>query len=444
MVTNTFAPHVGGVARAVEAFSRECERRGHHVLVIAPEFEGFEQGQAGVVRVPAVQNFNGSDFSVVLATPPHVARAVDAFGPDIVHSHHPFLLGATALRLARSRHVPLVFTHHTLYERYTHYVPGDSTALRRFVMLLSSNYANLSDAVFAPSESVAALLRERQVTAPIHVVPSGVDLAPFERGCGAGLRRMFGIPEEVFVAGHVGRLAREKNLDFLAEVLLRFLGRRADARVLIVGEGPKRADLEQRFAAAGLGDRVVFTGTLQAELLVDAYKAMDVFAFSSHSETQGLVLVEAMAAGLPVVAVDASGVREVVRDGDNGRLLGRDDEAAFADALAEVADMDRNAYSRLGCEARATAEAFSLEGVAARALGVYETVTARQRLQQSRDDDGRSMACYLHAEFDWVRATMGAASRALRVRNAVPLAGDAGAGPEDPALLTPAEVGGPH
>jgi glycosyltransferase involved in cell wall biosynthesis len=159
MMTNTYAPHVGGVARSVEAFGNEYRRRGHRVLVVCPEFENGPERELNVVRVPAMQRFNGSDFSVVLITPRWLRRKVEAFRPDLIHSHHPFLLGATAVRLARMLDVPLVFTHHTMYEHYTHYVPGDSETMRRFATHLSTNYSNLSDAVFAPSEAVAEVLR---------------------------------------------------------------------------------------------------------------------------------------------------------------------------------------------------------------------------------------------------------------------------------------------
>ncbi|MBS1220006.1 MAG: glycosyltransferase, partial [Proteobacteria bacterium] len=158
MLTNTFTPHVGGVARSVESFAEEYRKRGHRVLVVAPEFSDMPLEEVDVVRVPAIQNFNASDFSVALPVPSRLAETLDDFRPDIVHSQHPFLLGMTAVRIARYRQLPLVFTHHTLYEQYTHYVPGDSPALKRFVIELATRYANLCDQVFAPSESIRDLL----------------------------------------------------------------------------------------------------------------------------------------------------------------------------------------------------------------------------------------------------------------------------------------------
>jgi glycosyltransferase involved in cell wall biosynthesis len=132
MVTNTFTPHVGGVARSIETFTKSLRENGHHVLTIAPTFEDSPEHEQQVVKVPAKQRFNGSDFSVVYPFGDSLAEAVRSFAPDLVHSHHPFLLGGTALRMARVEDVPLIFTHHTMYEQFTQYVPGDSPALKRF------------------------------------------------------------------------------------------------------------------------------------------------------------------------------------------------------------------------------------------------------------------------------------------------------------------------
>lgn len=386
MMTNTYAPHVGGVARSVEAFAREYRRRGHEVLIVCPNFEGAAP-EEGVIRVPAIQNFNGSDFSVVLSTPRWLRTRVTDFAPDIVHSHHPFLLGATAVRLARLLSTPLIFTHHTMYERYTHYVPGDSPLMKRFATHLSTNYANLSDTVLAPSESVAAILRKRGVEVPIHIVPTGVDLEQFETGSGRAFREILGIPEDAFVIGHVGRLAPEKNLHFLTTALAEALSRRPEAHALIIGDGPAARTMREEVAAAGVAGRVHFAGTLKKSFLVSAYKAMNVFAFASHSETQGMVLTEAMAASVPVVAVDAPGVREVVTDGVNGRLLPENDAAAFVDALNWVADRPAAEAAALRTEARRTAEDNSMPRCADKALAAYRENLARSHAERPREEE---------------------------------------------------------
>jgi 1,2-diacylglycerol 3-alpha-glucosyltransferase len=417
ILTNTFTPHVGGVARSVTAFTEEYRKRGHRVLVVAPEFPDMPQHEVDVVRIPAIQNFNASDFSVVLPIHPSLSDTLDAFRPDIVHSQHPFLLGMTAVRIARHRGLPLVFTHHTLYERYTHYVPGDSPALKRFTIELATRYANLADQVFAPSESIRDLLQQRGVVTPIAVVPTGVRLAHFAQGDGAGFRRQMGIPQDAFVVGHLGRLAPEKNLEFLARAVADFLGNQPNAHFLVIGSGPSEAAMRDVFARAGLEARLHVAGILQQQALADALHAMDLFAFASTSETQGMVLTEAMAAALPVVALDAPGAREVVRDRHNGRLLPEATPAAFSAALQWVSALPSESLRELKQAALDTAEAFSMPRSADKALACYEALKPRAVAESSGDDSGwEELMTAIRTEWDILKSVAGAGDAALGPR----------------------------
>ena len=388
MMTNTFTPHVGGVARSIEAFTAEYRKRGHRVLVVAPEFENMPENEVDVIRIPAIQNFNGSDFSVVLSTPGYLTEAIKEFEPDILHSHHPYLIGGTALRLAIPHKLPLVFTHHTMYEQYTHYVPGDSETLKRFIVQLSTRYANLCNQVFAPSESVASVLRRRGVVARIDVVPTGVNLDKFARGSGAGFRAAMDIPENAFVVGHVGRLAPEKNLGFLAQAISGFLKSEKRAHFLIIGRGPSENTIRNIFSREGVADRLHTLGILKNPLLASAYRAMDVFAFASKSETQGMVLTEAMAAGVPVVALDAPGVREVVVDHRNGRLLHSETIEEFSSALQWVAALSSEQMQQLKQDAKNSAEEFSMGRSADKALTLYKNLLDKKFFERHKESTG--------------------------------------------------------
>ncbi len=374
MITNTFSPHVGGVALSVRNFSEDFKRMGHKVLTVAPVFEGINPKERGVIRVPAIQKFNGSDFSVRLPIPSFLFPKLDRFQPDIIHSHHPFLLGDTALRIAAWKNVPLVFTHHTLYERYTHYVPGDSPQMKRFAVELSTGYANLCDALIAPSESIGNLLQERGVDTPISVIPTGVDLSEFQSGNGAAFRKKWRIPGKAFLVGHLGRLAPEKNILFLLKAVDRFLKNHNKACFLLAGGGPMSEPIDRFFSGGENEDRVYRIGNLDPEGRSDAYHAMNVFAFASHTETQGMVLTEALAAGVPVVALDAPGVREVVQDGKNGRLLKSADPHSFSAALAWVYTRGKTGRKKLVTGAEQTAEKFSRERSAESTLRLYQTL----------------------------------------------------------------------
>ena len=414
MMTNTYLPHIGGVARSVTAFSDAYRRLGHEVLVVAPEFEGQDPHEQQVIRVPAIQKFNGSDFSLILPVTGTLDEAIARFAPQIIHSHHPFLLGSAALRLAGQLGVPLVFTHHTMYEEYTHYVPGDSALLKRFVATLSTQYANACQYVFAPSLSVADMIRDRGVTTPVEVIATGLRREFFETGHGKGLRAALGIPTGAFVVGHIGRLAPEKNLDYLATALVRFLVESPQAHALIVGSGPCAAGIRDAARAAGVAARLSMPGALDHPLLTSAYRALDVFAFASQTETQGMVLTEAMAAGVPVLALDAPGAREVVTDGVNGCLLAATASVEeFVIALHALAALDAVTRRRLRRRARATARDYGIDRCAEQALAVYAGLTAQ--IDASSAPAG-------HSELDDVLTRIGAEWKVLKG-----LAGAAGA-----------------
>ena len=386
MVTNTFTPHVGGVAKSVAAFTETYRQLGHHVMVIAPEFENMPENETDVIRVPAIQNFNGSDFSVRLPIPGYVFASLDEFRPDIVHSHHPFLLGDTALLIAASFCVPLVFTHHTMHEQYTHYVPLDSPQLKRFVVQLATGYANLSDRVISPSQSIADILEKRGVETAIEVIPTGVDAQRMAQGNGSAIRKRMKIPPDVQVIGHTGRLAPEKNLQFLAEAVAEFIDCHPKTHFLVVGEGSSRNEIESVFKNFSLESNLHFTGSLKEQDLVDSYHAMDIFAFASKSETQGMVLVEAMAAGVPVVALDAPGARDVITHQKNGWLIESDDPAAFVSALKQASSLSKEEAEKLQPALQQTVEEFSMNRSAERSLALYTTLSREKPCSKETAD----------------------------------------------------------
>ena len=377
MFTNTYLPHVGGVARSVATFAEDLCRLGHRVLVIAPTFPEDTDSvgeQYEVLRLPAIQNFNGSDFSVRVPHPFVINDKIDQFAPDVIHSHHPYLLGDAAIRAARTRDLPLVFTHHTLYEKYTHYVPLDSETLRHFVIELSTEYANHCTKVVAPSLSVARLLRKRGVKTVIEEIPTGVDIQFFSKGRGEKIRQAYGIPQDALVIGHLGRLAPEKNLTYLAESVALFLESNRQALFVVAGSGPSKTEIQRIFADRFLSEQLLLLGIVKGQNLADVYKAMDLFVFSSKSETQGMVLTEAMAASTPVIALDASGTREVVEDGRNGRLLAETaSPQSFAQAIRSFTE-DATRAEEWQNEALKTANRFSRETSAERLVQLYQSI----------------------------------------------------------------------
>ncbi|MFO8007411.1 MAG: glycosyltransferase [Candidatus Brocadiia bacterium] len=313
MFTNVFPPHVGGVAHSVKRCVEGARRRGHRVMVVAPEWRDRQPDEQDVVRIPAIQNMTDMDVSLPLPLQSTVEQAVQRVRPELIHSHHPYMLGSMALRVAAAHVLPLVFTYHTRYEFYAHYVRPDSTAVQEFAARLGTGYCELADQVIAPSESIRELLKDRGVQTPIEAIPTGVDLEEYADGDGRAARDKLGIPREAFLCGTVSRLAPEKNVGFLCAAVARFLERNQEAHFLVVGYGPSERDMQDTVAQKGVGERCHFAGKTTGQELVDAYHAMDAFTFASQTETQGMVLVEALAAGCPLVALDAPGAREVVQ-----------------------------------------------------------------------------------------------------------------------------------
>jgi glycosyltransferase involved in cell wall biosynthesis len=351
---------LGGVPTAVETVRRSLEALGHEAVIVAPRMAGSDDRGAPVIRVPSIPAPTYPDFALPLPLGPTLTRRLLDLGLDVFHAHHPFLLGASARRLARTAGRPFVFTYHTLYDRYAHHVPLPRALVAPRAIRWSTRFADTADLVLAPSDFVARRLRAQGVRRPIEVLPTGIDLARFEPGDRDAARRSLGLAGGDRILLYVGRLDREKNLEFLVRAVARIDA--PGVRLLLVGRGMQGPDLRRAVLACGLGERVEFRGGALPDSLPAYYRAADVFVFASTTETQGLAVLEAMACGRPVVAVRASGVEEVVAEGVSG-LLVPEDPAVFAAAVSQVlADADladklavgaREAAARLGSGAMA-------------------------------------------------------------------------------------------
>lgn len=417
MFTNTFVPHVGGVARSILTLRGELERRGHRVNVVAPSYPGFRHDEPGVLRIPAIDGAAGSDYALPIPLSRHIRDEVEAFAPDVIHTHHPFLLGDTALRMAASLGVPAVYTYHTRYEFYLgSALRADGARLKRMARGVVDGFADLADAVIAPSESLRDLLIARGVTSPIRVVPTGIDLDRMKRGDRDGMRARLGFSDADFVVGHLGRLAEEKNLGYLARAVAVFLRSQPQGRFILSGHGEMLGGIRDTFEQAGVGDRVQVLDVLEGDDFASFYAAMDVFAFTSLSETQGLVVTEAMAAGTPVIALDAPGVREGVGDDGGGRLLPAETTPDdFAQALSEFAASGAKDTARRRRAARQAAERFSIAAMGDGAETLYAALVRAGRKNCHRDHGfWESSWAALSAEVGIVENLLHAAGVALR------------------------------
>ncbi len=401
MMTNTYFPIVGGLEQSVYSFSEEFKSLGHEVLIVTPTFGDAPIEEPGVIRIPAIQKFSGTIFSANFPVSGLLTQLMKEFSPDIVHSHCPFFMGDFALRLSRQHAIPLVFTYHTMFEQYVHDWPVQNEGVKRFMVKLAAGYSNLVDQVIVPSESVLNILLKRGVKTPMEVVPTGVDVEHFLKGDRKVFRQQNQIPLDALVVGHAGRLAPEKNLEFLTNCLVELLKKNPKVHVLIVGQGPSEKMIKDAFGLAGFEKRLHLTGVLHYQHLVAAYSAMDVFAFASLSETQGIVLIEAMAAGVQVVALDAPGAREVVVDYHNGRLLKEMDQQSFVDALAWALSRTPEELQTIKQVERMTVQKYPINSVAKRMLVIYEKIRSRKSIAHGKKNSSRYLLQWrMKAEWD--------------------------------------------
>ena len=422
MLTNVYTPQIGGVTRSVELFSNEMRQQGHQVKIVAPEYERMPPGEKDVIRVAAIPKFYQNQYPlpvpVVSALLPHIHE----FAPDIVHVHHPFLLGSTGQAIAAECHVPLVYTHHTRYSVYIETKTNWPRPIEEGIVEMILGFCELTNGIIAPSQGIADLLKEHGVTTEIVVIPTGVDLKKFSKGNGSKIRKQEGIPEDAFVVGHVGRLAVEKNCRFLVRSIREFLKQRPDAHIVVVGDGPERAALEETLNEGTTSGQVHFLGFREGQDLIDCYHSFDLFAFASHSETQGMVLAEAMAAGSAVLAVHGTGVSDIIVDGENGRIIEKDDEQAYVAALNELYE-EFKANGKLMPEGvRKTAEHYSQTQCATKVLNLYERLIAEQRT--ARNDEWELMQQRWEAGWNRWRNRARAVAAAARETFTLQPAGD--------------------
>ena len=379
LFTEVYRPIVNGVVNSVESLAEQLRARGHDVYWFAPRIPRGAELQGRVFFMPSLPLPARTEYRL---TVPLVARRNKArflSQCDVIHSHSLFVTGWMASYYARRRfRVPLVFTYHTLLDSYTHYSPLGSRLTAQLTRELTRTYANAADAVIVPTQTVAKRLRKVGVTAPICIVPTGIDIEGFRRADPAVAqvtRQRYGIPEDAPLVLLVSRLALEKNIPFLFEAFKTVRAALPEARLLLLGSGPLEGELRSQVRDEGLEQAVTFAGAVPYAEMPAVYASADVFAFPSVTETQGLVLAEAFAAGLPVVAVENPQTRDVFGTQLAGEIVS--DPVAMARAIIAFLT-DERLRAAAAVHARAAAATFDAKATAGRALAVYEAVVANR------------------------------------------------------------------
>jgi len=366
--TNTYRPTMSGVVRSIDTFRQVFTEMGNNVFIFAQKAHDYEDKEPFIFRYPAVEVPFANDY----AFPVPFSRTIDKMLPslklDVIHSHHPFLLGDTAADKAKTLNLPMVFTFHTRYDEYTHYVPISPDLTKVMIDIWMSHYLEKCHHIITPSESIKEILIENGVEGDITAIPTGIDIAPFVEADGTSIREKYGWGDDIVLIS-VGRLAKEKSFDTLLEAAAQVMGERSHVHLVIVGGGLEEKALTKMAKELGIAERVQFTGSVPFEEIPSYLKAADIFCFASTTETQGLVTMEAMAAGLPIVAVDATGTGDAVDSGKDGLLTDNNAEA-LAKAMEQVID-DAELRQRLIEGAKKKVQWFDIRLQAQRMLDVY-------------------------------------------------------------------------
>ena len=335
-ISDVYFPRINGVSTSIRTFVKQMQDMGHTVHLIAPEYGVKTEDEAWIKRIPARSiYFDPEDKLMKYGVALDSLMALRSEEYDIVHIHTPFVAHYLGLKLAHLLDVPCVETYHTFFEDYLHhYLPfipkGIAKGIARFI---SRRQCNAVDAIVAPSQPMLDVLRQYGVKSKAEVVPTGLQAHSFAKADGAAFRAKYGIAADRPMGLFVGRVAFEKNISFLLRMWVDLIKKQPNALLVVAGEGPAEASLHALSKELNLEDNIKFIGYLDRNTELNAcYQSADVFVFSSLSETQGLVLLEAMAQSTPVVAIAELGTKSILVEGE-GALIAPHNEMIFAEKV---------------------------------------------------------------------------------------------------------------
>lgn len=383
--TNFYHPVVNGVVRSVSAFRQSLTTLGHNVFVFAQHAPDYEDTEPFIFRYPAINLPLQAKIPAAIPISPFVDRLLPSLKPDVIHTHHPVLLGQTAATKAEELNLPLVFTFHTRYRQYVHYFPFPQDTVQEFlrdaVDIWLGEFMQKCNHIVVPSESMKTLLKEEYgLEDRVTTIPTGVDMTPYKEADGSAIRATRGWDNDQVLIS-VGRLAPEKNWKTLIQAVAYALPKHPTLRLIILGDGPSRDELRNFVRELGLSARIELPGQVPFEDIPCYLKAADIFGFASTTETQGLVTMEALAAGLPVVAVNATGTRDVIRHEQDG-LLTENDPTALSEALCRILE-NKTLFQYFKNAASERAAAFDLTLQSKRLLDVYTQAIEDKKAHQT-------------------------------------------------------------
>jgi 1,2-diacylglycerol 3-alpha-glucosyltransferase len=376
MFSESFHPVQNGVTTSVRTLVAELRRQGHHVWVFAPEHQNQPEHETNVVRFPSFVTHLNPEYPLAYPFLPRLRLGshVERLKLDVIHTHTPFVLGLAGADLAIRRGIPLISTFHTLYSEYSHYISFLPEALTQGLLeAFLPWYYNRCATVICPSKTAADHLKSGGVDRPVEIIPTGIPIPPKDTVDAAsrmGVRARLGVTADVPLLLYAGRLAPEKQIAWLLDTFVHIRESVPTAILAIAGGGPLLETLIQHAGSIGIEESTRFLGPVPRYEMDAVYAAADLFVFPSPSETQGLVIGEARAAGTPAVVIDSGGAPETVRHGVDGFRIAPSDQDGFAACVVRIL-RDRDLLARLSKTAGETAGDQTPERMAARILAIY-------------------------------------------------------------------------
>lgn len=338
-ISDVYFPRVNGVSTSIKTFVEQMQTLGHEVHLIAPDYQVTTQDEAWIKRIPARSiYFDPEDKLMKYGEAMKLLPELEQEGYDLIHVHTPFVAHYLGLKLAKKLNIPCIETYHTFFEDYLHhYLPWIPKFMARgMARLISKQQCNAVDAVVAPSNPMLDVLRGYGVKVDAEVIPTGLQAHSFNEADGKAFRVKYGIPLDRPMLLYVGRVAFEKNIDFLLGMVMVLIDERPDILLVVTGEGPAEASLHKLAKTLNIENNIKFLGYLDRNTELNAcYQAADIFVFASKSETQGLVLLEAMAQGTPVVAIAELGTASILVEGQ-GALIATENTLEFAEKVHQL------------------------------------------------------------------------------------------------------------
>ncbi len=368
LFTDGYYPQINGVATTVDDLKDSLRTLDHNVYIVAPKYPKYKDRDPKVFRLKSFRLYRNPELRLSYMFPDKIFQKVLKVDFDIIHGFSGGSVPSLGLALAKFKKKPYVFTYNTRLNHYTHYFLGGKILRPKAIEKIVELYCNVCDYVIAPAEYVKEELLEFGVKKPIAVIPNGVDTNKFKPGKSNFLRARMGLKTSERIALYVGRLAKEKSVDFLIRSFAKL--KQDNVYLAIVGDGPERKNLETLVKKLKLEKQILFLGFVDHNLLATVYQSADIFVFSSTTETQGMIIPEAMACGLPVLTVKDKVFAQFIEDGVNGFMVEKR-ETIFAQKLEDLLQ-DKDLLTRISKEARLQALKFSLEEIAKKFENLYK------------------------------------------------------------------------